>query len=410
MDLLSLAWKNLWRNRRRTLITLAAIAFGVMLVQASHNLTYGVYGRMIDSGVRAGSGHLAVYRGDYARSRDELLSFAAAELPQAVARLAGVEQALPRVYLPGLAQSSRDSRGILLTGVEPAAEAAINPFLRKLSASDLPAPGDSREALIGRKLLAELQLEVGEKFVVTVQNRSGELVSELLRVKGVVHSGIAEVDGSLVMVSRQRAAAMGGIPGRIHELAVVLTAAASEARVHAQLTALTAARPELRVLSWRQAMPNLADAITLDHAGQQFMFVVILLIVTIGVVNTLLMSVLERSREFGVIMALGATPGTLRRLLLSEALLLGGAGLLAGTPLGSLLTWYLVEHGIDLRTWLPDSLEFGGVVFDPIMRAAWDLAWMARIALYVFGLSLLAALYPALKAGRSTPAAVMRKN
>jgi ABC-type lipoprotein release transport system permease subunit len=363
---------------------------------------------MIDSGVRAGSGHIAVYRGDYVESRDEKLSFDPGDLPEKVAARPEVLQALPRVYLPGLAQSSRESRGILVTGVDPRAERAVNPFLRHLSNDGMLRSVDGRDAILGRRLLDELKLEPGNKFVVTVQGRDGELVSELFRVRGVVKTGIREVDRSLIMVGRQRAAAMGGIPGQIHELAVVLKAAGLEKSAFPAITGLVADRPRLHAVGWEEAMPNLANAIRLDYASQKFIFAVILLIVTIGVVNTLLMSVMERLREFGVILAIGASPGRLRRMVFTEALLLGASSLAVGSLLGSLVTWYLVEVGIDLRAFMPESLEFGGVVFDPVLRATWDVAWMARIGLYVVGLALLASLYPAVKAGRIDPAAAMR--
>jgi len=408
MDLFSLAWKNLWRNRRRTLITLAALSLSLMLVQGFHNLSFGVYARMVDAGVRAGSGHIAVYRGDYARNRDEKLSFAAGDLPQRIAALPEVQAVLPRVYLPGLAQSSRESRGILLTGVDPQAELAVNPFLRNVPEEEMLRSADGRDALLGARLMEELKLEPGEKFVVTVQNRDGELASELFRIRGTVRTGIRDFDRSLVMVGRQRAAAMAGIDGEVQELAVVLRRADAEEATLPEVAALVAGKPELRALSWQQAMPNLANAIRLDYSSQQFIFVVILLIVTIGVVNTLLMSVMERIREFGVILAIGAGPGRLRRLVLAEALLLGLASLLAGSLLGSLLTWYLVEVGIDLRNFISGSLEFGGVVFDPVLRATWDLGWMVRIAFYVVGLALVASLYPAAKAARISPVEAMR--
>jgi ABC-type lipoprotein release transport system permease subunit len=407
-DLFALAWKNLWRNRRRTLITLAALSLSLMLVQAFHNLSFGVYAGMIDSGVRAGSGHIAVYRGDYATSRDEKLFFPAGELPMAVAALPEVLAALPRVYLPGLAQSSRESRGILLTGVDPAPERAVNPFLRGLDDDQMLRSADDRDALVGERLLRELKLEPGNKFVVTVQSRSGELVSELFRVRGVVKTGIREIDRSLIMVDRRRAAAIGGIPDEIHELAVVLRQARDERSAYPAIVSLVAGRPGLQAIGWEEAMPNLANAIRLDYASQKFIFVVILLIVTIGVVNTLLMSVMERIREFGVILAVGATPGRLRRMILAEALVLGLASLALGSVLGSLVTWYLVAIGIDLRAFLPETLEFGGVVFDPVLRATWDIPWMARIGLYLVGLALLASLYPAIKAGRCRPVEAMR--
>ena len=160
-DLLHLAWKNLWRSRRRTLITLAALSFGLMLVQAFHNLSFGVYSAMIDSGVRAGTGHLVVYHRDYVDSRDEHLAFDPQDLAERIGRLDGVLQVLPRIYLPGLAQSSRESRGILLTGVLPEAEQRINPFLRQLPEGQRLDSLTGRQALLGSRLLKELQLKIG---------------------------------------------------------------------------------------------------------------------------------------------------------------------------------------------------------------------------------------------------------
>lgn len=408
IELLRLAWKNLWRNRRRTLITLAAISLSVMLVQAFHNLSFGVYARMIDSGVRAGSGHLAVYTGDYVTSRDEKLSYHPRDAVAAIEDIPGVKAVLPRLYLPGLAQSSRESRGIVLTGVDPQAELRISPFLARLPAEKMIRTADGRDAVLGARLLKELKIEEGSKFVITLQSRDGELVNELFRVRGVIETGIKDVDSSLIMVGRERAAAMRGIPGEVHELAVILRRAADDAEVFPAVADVLKDRPELHPVTWEKAMPNLANAIKLDYASQKFIFMVILLIVTIGVVNTLLMSVMERLREFGVILALGASAAVLRRMVLAEALVLGAAAIALGSALGSLTTWYLVDVGIDLRAFVPETLEFGGVVFDPILRAAWDLAWMARIALYVVVLVLLASLYPAVKAGRTRPAEAMR--
>lgn len=408
MDLLSLAWKNLWRNRRRTLITLSALGFSLFLLQTFHNLSFGVYAQMVDSGVRAGSGHIALYRGDYAQSRDEQLSFSEAGLSAAIAREPGVRAALPRVYLPGLAQSSRESRGILLMGIDPAAEAEVNPFWKNLPEEERIADPEGREALVGSRLLKELKLEIGNKFVVTVQHRDGELTSELLRARGVLRTGLKEIDGSMVMVGRQRAAAMAGIPGEIHELAVILERAGDQVRLLPRLASMVDNHPGVQAVPWEIAMPNLSDAIRLDYASQKFIFAVILLIVTIGVVNTLLMAVMERIREFGVLLAIGATPGRLRLMIWHEALLLGLLSMALGTLLGGAATWYLVEQGLDLRALMPAGLEFGGVVFDPVLRAAWDLPWMLRMGIYLVGLCLLASIYPAIKAARIPPAEAMR--
>lgn len=408
MDGLTYAWRSLWRNRRRTLITLAAIALSIMLVQAFHNLSAGVYARMIDDGVRAGSGHLAVYRHGYLDDRDETLSFPPADLPARVAALPGVSRVLPRIYLPALAQSSHDSRAVLLLGVDPAAEQKVNPFVKEVEINHQLRGENRQDALVGKRLLDDLRLAVGRKLVVTAQHRDGTLHSELLRVRGVVETGIADIDASLLMVDRRQAALLAGMDNEIHELAIILAGQDETPRLYPRVAALAAENPSLAAVSWETAMPNLANAIRLDYASQKFIFVIILLIVTIGVINTMLMSVMERLREFGLVLALGSSPARLRRLVLLEALLLGGVAALCGCLLGALATWYLVEVGINLRSLIPETLEFGGVVFDPVLRAAWDLWWMGKIALYVVGLTILAALYPAFRAGRITPAEAMR--
>lgn len=408
MELFILAWKNLWRSRRRTLITLAALSFSLMLVQGFHNLSYGVYSAMIDSGVRAGSGHLVVYHQDYVDSRDEKFSFDPQQLAAQIEQLEGVEAVLPRLYLPGLAQSSRESRGVLLTGVVPQLEQRINPFLRDLPATQQLPSLSGRQAILGSRLLKELQLRPGNKFVVTLQRRSGELASEMFRVHGVVTTGIKAIDKSLLLVGQERAAAFAGIPGEIHELAVVLKNQQADRSVYPVMQQRLAGRPQLRALSWDEAMPNLSNAIKLDYASQKFIFIIMLLIVTIGVINTLLMSVMERFREFGVLLAIGASTTRLRLLVFIEALLLGLVSMLIGSLFGSLLTWYLQAVGIDLRDFIEENLEFGGVVFDPIMRAAWDLPYMLQIAGFMLLLSLSAAVYPAVKAGRILPAEALR--
>jgi len=408
MNHLYLAWKNIWRNRRRTIITLSAVAFSVMLIQVQQNLSHGVYSSMIDSGVRAGSGHLAIYRQGYLDSRDEELTFKDHDLVAQIAAIDGVEQALPRLYIPALAQSSRESRGILLIGVDPQREKQINPFLRHLADEDMISAGDSRDAVIGYRLLNELQLKTGQKLVVTAQHRDGTLHSELLRVKGVVRSGMKGIDSSLIMVGRNRASLLSGDTGAIHELGIILKGTADSAMVQKKVAKLVQGESEVEVVTWEQAMPNLANAIKLDYASGNFIFMIILLIVTIGVVNTLLMSVMERMREFGLILALGSKPSTLRLLICLEALVLGTLSAGIGTILGSLGTWYLVDVGLNLANFVPDTLEFGGVVFDPIMRASWNPTWMFKIALYVVGLTIVAALYPAIKAGRITPVEGMR--
>lgn len=408
MAFLRLAWKNLWRNRRRTLITLSALSLSLTLGQAHQNLTHGFFVNMVDKGVRAGSGHLVISRQAYLPRRDEKLSFSANDLFREVAARPSVLAALPRVYLSGLAQSSRESRGILLAGVDPATEFRINPYLKDILATSQLRASEPSDAMVGSRLATELGLTSGSKFVVTLQNREGQLVSELFRVRGIVRTGLRDVDRSLVMINYQQAAALAGMQGEIHEYAVVLNHADEIDEVQADIEILLAARPGLKLSTWEEAMPGIANAMRLNSGIQSFEIALLLVIITIGVVNTLLMSVMERVREFGIIQAMGGTPGWLYRLIFTEALLLGITGVVVGTLLGILATCYLARYGLDLRPFLPDTMEFGGVVYDPVIYAEWSVVAMLRLALYLLGLSLVASIYPARNATRITPVDAMR--
>ena len=410
MDYLSLAWKNLWRNRRRTLITLLAISLALMLTQTLHNLAMGSYTQMIENGVRSGSGHFTVYHHGYRQDHDEKLAFSSGSLIATLTDTAPIECVLPRIHLGGLAQSSHDSRAVAIMGIDMAAEAAVNPALKNLPAEQWLRKEQPRDALLGRRLLDELKIHIGQKLVLTVQNRNGDLVSELLRVRGIIDSRIKQIDSSLVMIGLNKAAMITERQGQIHELALVLNNTEAMPQLLNTISPLFNDNSELELVPWQVAMPNLADAIRLDYASQNVMLLIIMLIITIGIVNTLLMSVMERIHEFGIMLATGMSPFKLWQLVVCEAAMLGTTAALFGSVLGSLTTWYLVEVGIDLRDFISENMEFGGVVFDPILRATWSSAWMLESALYIVLLSIVAALYPAFKAARLAPVDAMRHN
>jgi len=408
MVLLRLAWKNLWRNRRRTVITLIAISFSLMLAQTHENLTYGFFTRMVDSGVRAGSGHMAIQHREYLGRRDEKLAFKTEGLLDQLTSFPEVSEVLPRIYLSALVQSSRESRGVLLLGIEGVAESRVNPYLRDLPVSSMLRPNEDGDAMVGERLADELGLTVGSKFVVTVQNRNGDLVNELFRIRGIVHTGIRKLDRSLVMVNLQRAAAMADMPGAVHELAVILRQASDQDVAFATISKFLGPHEDLQLATWEETMPNMANAMRLNNGIESFEILLLLIILTIGVINTLLMSVMERMREFGIILAMGGTPGWLCRLIFCEALILGVVGSIVGTLLGILATFYFIRFGLDLRPLLPETMEYGGVVYDPIVYAAWSVGAMVRLALYLMVLSLIASIYPAIKAARSSPVDAMR--
>ncbi len=177
---------------------------------------------MIDEGVRSASGHVTLYRTGYRATREAALSFPVAGLPERLAALAGVETVLPRLYITGLAQAARGSRGVMLVGVDPAREWAVNPFAKRLAEGKLLDGASDRECLVGRELVETLKLKLGGKLVVMAQAADGEIEGELLRVAGILDTGMSEIDGRTVYTTLDFAGRLSGRVGEAHELAVIL--------------------------------------------------------------------------------------------------------------------------------------------------------------------------------------------
>ncbi len=408
-EILKLAWRNLWRNRRRTLITLAAGCLGLMLAQGYTNLARGIWTQMINDGVRYGSGHVGLYAQGYKETREPALVFDGRDLPERLRRLEGVRAVLPRLYLPGLAQSARGSRGAIILGIQPSAEWAVNPLARALKEGRLIGDDTLREAVIGRVLLEALKLKVGSKFVVMVQSASGDIGSEMVRVAGVLDTGLREVDAGTVFVSLKFAGLLSGREGSIHEAAVILDEARRIPRALAAVRALPGVGSKVEALPWDEAMPELSSHVNTDLFSLRIIIAFIYLIIGIGIVNTLLMSVMERSREFGVMLALGVPTRFLLGMVAAEGAVMGLLAATSGTLLGSGVTAALVHWGLDLsKLYASSRIEVSGVVFSSLVRARWAVPDMIGLAVAVFLVYALAAVYPARKAAMVKPVVSMK--
>ncbi|MEW5803495.1 MAG: FtsX-like permease family protein [bacterium] len=407
-EIMKLAWKNLGRHRIRTTLTVLAVGGSLFLAITFVNMAKGGYSKMIDQGVRAGSGHIGVYRRGYLEDRVAEQNFLAADLPEKVRKLPGVAAVLPHIQLSALAQSAYESRGAFLVGLVPSEEASVNPYIQKLSQGRFLQDADMRKAVIGSILARELKVETGKGFVITVQDKDGELQSEKFRVAGIFHTGIKEIDNSLVMVNLREAQKLSRLTGRVHELSVLLLSASWQESVQSAIRDLLSDRQDLVAEGWHRAMPNLYHAIQYDYVSLQVILLLLVVIVGIGIINTFLMSVLERTREFGTLMAIGTPPAFLRWLVVTEAFLTGIMGITLGWIGGCAATDYLVRYGLDLTSIISKGQEFGGVFFDPVIRASWNFSTMAFLSLFLLLVCIGASLYPAWQAGTVNPVEALK--
>ncbi len=402
-----IAWRNLWRNKRRTAIQLCVIAGSMFLAMFYNNMAKGIFDGMVAGGVTSGSGHIGIYHEGYLGDRKVSDTFPAEAIVARLDQDPEVAAVLPRVHVPGLLRSSRDSRPAAAVGIDFTREAGHNNLLESkyLVAGKLPTSPNG--ILIGEKLAQNLKVKVGKKVVWMAQDANGEIASRLFKVSGILHSGISAIDGGVLFASRAAMADLIGRGDAAHEVAVLLKHPDQAARTLARIREVSAVAPMAQAYPWQRAMPDLATLVEVGNTKQKSMVFFLFAIVAIGTLNTMLMSVTERTREFGMMRALGISKAAIRQMILAEAFLLGLVGSAVGIALATLVGLRTSTAGIDLSAVYKD-MEMGGVAFDYVIRTAWDWPLTAALFVGMIVLCLLASLYPAGWALKIRPADAMR--
>ena len=405
MNLNKLAWRNLWRRKRRTLITASSIAFGVLLAVTFTGMGDYYYTKMIDAGASMGMGHITISPIDHNRSpslkkrlsETDQLRKVALEDPQVV-------DAMTRITGQAMFASANKSIGGMFMAIDPAQEnEANNLFIRSIVKGHLFDKANTPGIVVGEKMAKKLRLRIGKKIVYTTTDANGEIVSAIERVTGIFKTGINEVDNGMVLLPIKRIQAV--LNYRPDEATLVALLLADQRNTIPTRDRLAKSKlyEQAEVLSWQEAQPELAAMIAMDKGSNYISQLLIGLLVAAGVLNTMLMSVLERKREFGVMMAVGMSPGSLFRLVMIESFWLALVGLLIGIIVST--PWYLYMHevGIDLSAAYGDDMDFGGVLIDPIMKIRLFSESVIAILVGLFVLALGSGAYPAWRAGRTPP-------
>jgi ABC-type lipoprotein release transport system permease subunit len=404
-----MGWRNLWRNRRRTLITLASIALGVFLAVLFTALQDRSFADFIDTAARMGSGHVTVQHPGYLDRPTLTLTLADAERERQLALAAGGERAVPRISGQALVASADDNAGAYFIAYDPTLEDTTTlSVLGGVQRAELLGHPNGRGLLLGEKLSTRLHVRVGDKIVYTLTDRRGELVSGMGRLVGVVRTGTQSVDSALMLLPIDTLREVVGYgPREATQVAVFL----SDARQSRSFARRLGARlgPGAAAVPWAELRPELAAFVAMKVGGARFLELVILLLVAAGIFNTLLVSVLERGREFGIMLAIGFSRAQLFRLVMWESLWLGLLGLGLGAVLAVGPYAYLSQYGLDLSSMAGGgNVEVGGVGFDPRVRVGIYPENLLIIGLVILGATLVTGLYPARRAGKLEPVDAIR--
>jgi len=407
-----LAWRNLWRNRRRTFITASALAFGYLASVTMIGLWRGMLSEMIETGTNLVTGQLQIHAPDYYPERNMYATLGGRggidvdELVRLTRDIPGIVAAAPRVYGGGLVSSGSETVAGLFVGVDPDLEVEVTRLLQTPAEGRAPRAGE-REILIGRDMANRLDVGPGAEVVWVAPASDGSLGNDLYRVSGVFETGLAALDGSfgiLPIGSLQELMAMP--PERIHEVAAAVEDPFSAAALGDSLAAaLGASGLDYPVLPrpWTVFRAELAEYASLAGAVNAIVVGIIFIMAVFGVANTMLLGTFERRREFAVVRALGTQPGSVALTVVYEGFILGVIALAAGALISVPVLYWLHNYPPDLSNLFGD-FTMSGTVVRPVLRAEYSLDGSMYSALALLITSILSALYPAYRAVKILPA------
>jgi ABC-type lipoprotein release transport system permease subunit len=406
MNLPKTAWRNIWRNRRRTLITLSSIALATMLAVLMTGMQDASWRDIIDVAARMGGGHVTLQHPDYLDkpSLSRTVTGGAHKTRLALED-ANVRRVVSRIVGQTLLSTAHGSFGAGFIAFDPAVEDKDTlSILEAINQGKSFETADEGGILLGARLAANLGVTLGKKVVYTMTDREGQIVTGLVRVSGIVKTGSPSVDLGLCLLPIDSIrAAIGYGDDEATQVALFLDDNRESAPVARRMS--TRFGDGTAALTWKESQPDLDSFIAMKKGGMVVFEALILVLCAAGIFNTLFVSVMERLREFGILIAVGFPPARLFSLVMVESLWLGLVGLALGVVLVAWPYHYLSRSGIDFSSLYADqqSIDVAGVGMSMVMKIGIYPESAAAIALAVLTATLLAGLYPAWRAGRVEP-------
>jgi ABC-type lipoprotein release transport system permease subunit len=399
-----LAWRNLWRNHRRTLIMLAAIVIGVWAMIFMTALMRGMVDDMVRDGVSVLPGHVQIH---HPKFRDDptianVIAPPRGALLEVLSRPEVVAWAT-RVRVPAVISSERDTRGVTLVGIEPERERGISFVANDVTEGRFLESRDDRGLVVGRKLVEKLETGLGKRVVVMSQDPENEIADRGFRIVGIFDSKLAQYEDGYVFGGEGAIQDLLGVGDAISEVAILGTDYRDVEGLHRMVA--DAAGPDVEVLPWNELDSYLGSMLAVMDGFVVVWIVVVFLALSFGLVNTLVMAVFERVREIGLMLALGMTPRNILSQILAESILL----LVIGLAIGNLAAWAAIEplkDGIDVSI-VGEGMEYFGAA--SMLYPALYLKDVILANVIVIVLGFFASLSPAWRASRYDPVRAITK-
>jgi ABC-type lipoprotein release transport system permease subunit len=402
MDTLKLAWRNVWRNPRRSGVTIAATSLALFVMIFYSGLVSGYLSGMERNVIDVEVGDAQIYAEGY-RKRPSLYT----KIDDPDALLGRLDDAgfkgSARLLGNGLAAAGDNSAGILLRGLDPERDAAVSKVNTQITAGAWLDPESQSEVVIGKRLAKTLGVGVGDELVVLSQAADGSTANDLYQVRGVLGPVSDPVDRATVFMNADAFRELMVFPEGAHQVLVRKPAEMPLPEATAEIGALA---PGLEAKSWKQIMPVVASMLDTGRSAMMVMFGVVYVAIGIIVLNAMLMAVFERIREFGVLKAIGVSPGMVLRLIFLETLIQSAIAVIIGVSLSVPVNYYMVHTGLDLASL--GNLSVMGMAMDTTWRSEVDLSTYTGPVQTLLVIILLAVLYPAMRAAFIRPLDAIR--
>jgi ABC-type lipoprotein release transport system permease subunit len=404
---LKVAWRNLARHRRRTMITASAMAVAIAMCMFVIALNDGTYAQLFEVMVEQQLGHVQVHNPAYPGKRviNDTISDADA-LMERIDALPTTRAAAGRLNGMALVGGSERSAGALLRGVDPAREKAVTGMDEKVvDGSWLPDEANG-SVLLGTGLAKDLEVGVGDEVIAVTQAADGSLGNALYTVAGTLRTGSTELDQAGAVFHVDDLQELLVLPDQLHEV-ILLGDVDAELYVEQVRGVLPPEGAEAK--TWWEASPTTAEMMQMRDASAVITLGIVFAVAGFGMLNTMLMSVYERTRELGVLKAIGLRPSRLLLLVITESFLLGLVAAVLGGVLGGILDAWLVIEGIDLTPWIPDGISFAGVNLEPVIRGKVRAEGIIMTLTAVVLVSVGGSILPAVRAAMLRPIEAMRQ-
>ncbi len=401
--LLKIAWRNVWRSPLRSFVVVGAVAMGIWSVITLLGFSFGLIQEFIDNALRYQVSHVQLHNPDFPEDKDvKFILPNADEKVAEINKMEAVESATMRTLVNGMISTASGTRGGTVRGVEPDSEAATTSLKEKIIDGTY-FTDKKNQLLIGRPLAKKLNLKLRKKVVIQFQNLDGDIVAGAFRIAGIFDTKNTIFDETNVFVKRSDLNRLLGDPNIAHEIAVYLKDVNT---LDASVTALKSNFPDALTENYREISPDVKLYETNIGMSSSIFIFLFMMALIFGIINTMLMAVLERNKELGMLMAVGMNKGKIFKMIILETIFLA----IVGTPIGLFLAWVTIKYfqgsGLDLTAFSAGMEQMGmSAVIYPVSEPGLYL----QMTMAVVVTALLAAIYPALKAIRLRPVEAMRK-